>query len=72
MQSVGVDEKLRAWSRGIVGQKTFQQVTEEFAEVVIPQVWLREGKRISRVAQHLSVSPKKVRRILRNAGLLNF
>jgi plasmid maintenance system antidote protein VapI len=45
-------------------------VTEEFAEIVIPKVWVREGRRISRVAQKLSVSPKKVRRILRNAGLL--
>jgi hypothetical protein len=54
----------------MLGDKTFQQVTEEFAEIVIPKVWVREGRRISRVAQKLSVSPKKVRRILRNAGLL--
>ncbi len=70
VRSIGIDETLRAWSQGIVGQKTFQQITEEFAEVVIPQVWLREGKKVSRVAERLSVSPKKVRRILRNAGLL--
>jgi len=37
---------------------------------VIPKVWMREGRKVSRVAQRLSVSPKKVRRILRNAGLL--
>jgi hypothetical protein len=37
---------------------------------VIPKVWAREGKKISRVAERLSISPKKVRRILRNAGLL--
>jgi tetratricopeptide (TPR) repeat protein len=65
-----VDDTLRAWSEGMVGNKTFQQVTEEFAEIVIPKVWMREGKKVSRVAQRLSVSPKKVRRILRNAGLL--
>jgi DNA-binding CsgD family transcriptional regulator len=46
-------------------------MTEEFAEVVIPQVWLREGKKVSRVAERLSISPKKVRRILRRVGLLH-
>lgn len=70
MQSSGINDTLRAWSEGIVGDKTFQQVEEEFAEIVIPKVWLREGKKISRVAETLSISPKKVRRILRNAGLL--
>jgi hypothetical protein len=30
------------WSEGMVGQKTLQQITEEFAEIVIPKVWLRE------------------------------
>jgi hypothetical protein len=54
----------------MLGEKSFQQVTEEFAEIVIPKVWAREGRKISRVAQKLSVSPKKVRRILRKAGLL--
>ena len=65
-----IDDTLRAWSEGMLGEKTFQQVTEEFAEIVIPKVWIREGRKVSRVAQRLSVSPKKVRRILRNAGLL--
>ncbi|MBV9436942.1 MAG: hypothetical protein JOZ44_12860, partial [Acidobacteria bacterium] len=65
-----IDDTLRAWSEGLLGDKTFQQVTEEFAEIVIPKVWMREGRKVSRVAQRLSVSPKKVRRILRNAGLL--
>ena len=65
-----IDDTLRAWSEGMLGNKTFQQVTEEFAEIVIPKVWMREGRKVSRVAQKLSVSPKKVRRILRNAGLL--
>ncbi len=68
MQASGINDTLRGWSEGMVGEKTFQQITEEFAEIVIPKVWLREGKKISRVAQSLSISPKKVRRILRNAG----
>jgi hypothetical protein len=55
----------------MIGDKTFQQVTEEFAEIVIPKVWLREDKKISRVAESLSISPKKVRRILRNSGFLD-
>jgi tetratricopeptide (TPR) repeat protein len=70
MQASGINDTLRAWSEGMVGGKTFQQITEEFAEIVIPKVWMREERKISRVAACLSVSPKKVRRILRNAGLL--
>jgi tetratricopeptide (TPR) repeat protein len=70
LRSSGVDETLRAWSEGMIGDKTFRQVQEEFAELVIPKVWAREGKNISRVVERLSVSPKKIRRILRNTGLL--
>jgi tetratricopeptide (TPR) repeat protein len=63
-----INDLLRNWSEGMVGNKTFQQIVEEFAEVVIPKVWMREGRKISRVAESLSISPKKVRRILRNTG----
>jgi tetratricopeptide (TPR) repeat protein len=70
LRSSTIDETLRAWSDGILGDKTFQQVTEEFAEIVIPKVWQREGKKVSKVSSRLSISPKKVRRILRNMGLL--
>ena len=63
-----VNPTLRAWSQGSVGDKTFQQITEEFAELIIPKVWEREGRKVSRVATRLSVSPKKVRRILDRAG----
>ena len=71
VKSSGINDTLRCWSEGIVGDKTFQQITEEFAEIVIPKVWLRSDRKISRVATSLSVSPKKVRRILRNSGLIN-
>src|SRR6185312_14776650 len=70
-RATGIDQTLRQWSTGQLGNKTFQQVQEEFAEIVIPKVWISQGKNISRVAQHLSISPKKVRRILRNAHLLS-
>jgi tetratricopeptide (TPR) repeat protein len=70
VQASGINDVLRGWSEGLVGDKTFQQVTEDFAEIVIPKVWMREGQNISRVAEALSISPKKVRRILRNAGFL--
>jgi len=63
-----VNPMLRAWSQGSVGDKTFQQISEEFAELVIPKVWEREGRKVSRVAARLSVSPKKVRRILDRVG----
>lgn len=63
-----IDSTLKAWCQGAVGDKTFQQITEEFAEFIIPRVWEREGRKISRVAARLSISPKKVRRILTRAG----
>jgi DNA-binding NtrC family response regulator len=65
-----VDPTLRAWSTGVVGDRSFQQITEEFARMVIPRVWEREGRKVSRVAEKLSISPKKVRRILHSVGLL--
>jgi len=64
LRAGNVNSTLRAWSQGSVGDKTFQQISEEFAEIVIPKVWEREGRKVSRVATRLSVSPKKVRRIL--------
>lgn len=65
-----VNPTLREWSEGIIGSKSFQQVSEEFAKIVIPKVWRREGCKVARVASRLSISPKKVRRILRDQGLL--
>ena len=70
LKAGSTDSVLRQWSQGIVGDKTFQQISEEFAGIVIPKVWKREGRKISRVAARLSISPKKVRRILSNAGLI--
>jgi tetratricopeptide (TPR) repeat protein len=68
LRTGSVNPTLRAWSQGSVGDKTFQQITEEFAELIIPKVWEREGRKISRVATRLSISPKKVRRILGRVG----
>jgi tetratricopeptide (TPR) repeat protein len=65
-----VDPVLRAWSQGVTGDKTFQQLAEQFAEFVIPRVWEQEGRKVQRVAKRLSVSPKKVRRILARLGKL--
>jgi tetratricopeptide (TPR) repeat protein len=65
-----VNSTLREWSQGIIGSKSFQQVSEEFAAIVIPKVWRRENRKVARVAARLSISPKKVRRILRDQGLL--
>ena len=63
-----IDPQLRAWSQGITGDKTFQELAEDFAEVVIPRVWEKEDRKVQRVAERLKVSPKKVRRILARAG----
>ena len=49
-------------------RSTFQELTEQFAEIVIPKVWEKEDRKVARVAKRLSVSPKKVRRILARAG----
>jgi tetratricopeptide (TPR) repeat protein len=65
-----VNSTLREWSQGIIGSKSFQQISEEFAAIVIPKVWRRENRKVTRVAARLSISPKKVRRILRDQGLL--
>lgn len=72
VQVSGINDMLRSWSEGIVGEKSFQQITEEFAEIVIPKVWIRADRKVSRVAAVLSVSPKKVRRILRNSGIAGY
>jgi tetratricopeptide (TPR) repeat protein len=63
-----VHPALKAWSQGAVGEKTFRQISDEFAEIVIARVWEREGRKVSRVATRLSISPKKVRRILARVG----
>lgn len=65
-----IDPALRAWSQGMTGGRTFQQLAEQFAEFVIPRVWEQEGKKVQRVARRLSISPKKVRRILTRLGKL--
>ncbi|HEX2329520.1 MAG TPA: tetratricopeptide repeat protein [Candidatus Angelobacter sp.] len=63
-----VDPRLRAWTQGVTEGKSLQKLTEEFAALVIPRVWEKEGKKVQRVARALRVSPKKVRRILAKAG----
>jgi tetratricopeptide (TPR) repeat protein len=60
---------LLAWSQGVVGGRTFQQLTEDFADLIIPRVWEHEHRKVARVAKRLSVSPKKVRRVLARLGL---
>jgi tetratricopeptide (TPR) repeat protein len=67
LRSGSTDARLREWTQGRVGDKTFQEITEDFAAIVIPEVWKREGAKVSRVARVLSMSPKKVRRILAKA-----
>jgi tetratricopeptide (TPR) repeat protein len=69
LHAAGIDQTLRQWSEGQIGRKTFRQIQEEFAEIVIPRVWVAQGRNITRVAQQLSISPKKIRRILRNVAL---
>ena len=44
-------------------------MTEEFSRIVIRKVWQREEHKLARVARELSISSKKVRRILHSAGV---
>jgi tetratricopeptide (TPR) repeat protein len=64
-----MDATLQAWSQGVVGERTFQQLTEDFADLIIPRIWDHEGRKVARVARRLSISPKKVRRVLARLGL---
>jgi tetratricopeptide (TPR) repeat protein len=64
------DPNLRAWSQGEVGNKSLRAVVADFEELLIRRVWEREDRKVSRVAQRLSVSPKKVRRVLRHLGVI--
>lgn len=70
IRSSSVDQRLHAWSQGAVGDKSFREISEEFAQIIIPKVWELEGRKVARVAGRLSISPKKVRRALTRAGLL--
>ena len=65
MQKVGIDDTIRAWSQGLVGGKSLEEVTQAFAEVVVTQLWLKEDRKIARVARLLSSSPKRVRQLIR-------
>ena len=64
-----MDATLHGWSQGVVGDRTFQQLTEDFADLIIPKIWDHEGRKVARVARRLSISPKKVRRVLARLGL---
>ena len=45
-----LDATLQAWSQGVVGERTFQQLTEDFADLIIPKIWEHEGRKVARVA----------------------
>ena len=65
-----VDTKLSQWARGEIRGKTFRQLEEDFADLVIPIAWRQEGMKVSRVAARFSISPRKVRRVLARLGYL--
>jgi tetratricopeptide (TPR) repeat protein len=70
LQSTTLAPKLIQWAHGEVGERTFRQLEEDFADLVIPRMWEREDRKISRVASRLSISPRKVRRVLTRLGLM--
>ncbi|MGA7155621.1 MAG: tetratricopeptide repeat protein [Acidobacteriaceae bacterium] len=70
LKVVGIEDTLRAWSQGIITGRSFQEVTEQFAQLVIPRVWMREECKISRVAKKLAMSPQKVRRLVKRSSVM--
>jgi tetratricopeptide (TPR) repeat protein len=71
MEHGAVDAKLGQWARGEIREKTFRELEEDFADLVIPIAWQQEGRKVSRVASRFSISPKKVRRVLGRLGYLD-
>jgi hypothetical protein len=69
-ESVMLEPKLMQWAQGQVGNKSFRELEQDFADLVIPRVWDQEKKKVSRAASRLSISPRKVRRVLSRLGLL--
>jgi hypothetical protein len=70
MENATLESKLMQWAQGEIGEKTFRQLEDEFASLVIPRAWEQERKKVSRVAARLSISPRKVRKVLARLGLL--
>ena len=69
-ENATLESKLMQWAQGEIGEKTFRQLEDEFAGLVIPRAWEQERKKVSRVAARLSISPRKVRKVLARLGLL--
>jgi hypothetical protein len=53
MENATLESKLVQWAHGEVGEKTFRQLEDDFAALVIPRVWELEKKKVSRVASRL-------------------
>jgi tetratricopeptide (TPR) repeat protein len=70
LENATLESKLMQWAQGEIGEKTFRQLEDEFASLVIPRAWEQERKKVSRVAARLSISPRKVRKVLARLGLL--
>jgi tetratricopeptide (TPR) repeat protein len=70
LENATLESKLMQWAQGEIGEKTFRQLEDEFASLVIPRAWEQERKKVSRVATRLSISPRKVRKVLARLGLL--
>jgi hypothetical protein len=70
LENNSLDAKLMQWAHGETVEKTFRQLEEDFADLVIPMAWRQEGRKISRVATRFSISPRKVRRVLARLGFL--
>lgn len=57
------------WAEGDIADKTFRDLERDFTDLVIQRAWNQERRKVSRVAARLSISPRKVRRVLVRLGL---
>ena len=69
VQGEALVSTLLEWAHGRTETKSFKELQEDFADLVIPNVLYQQGRKVSRVATSLSISPKKVRRVLARLGL---
>jgi len=69
-EEVTLESALIRLAQGEIGAKTYRELIEDFAHLVIPSVWDEEKRVIKYTAERLSISRRKVRGILRKLGLL--
>jgi len=69
-EEVTLESALIRLAQGEIGAKTYRELMEDFTDLVISTVWDEEKRVIKYTAARLSISRKKVRRVLRKLDLV--